>query len=99
MRRDGGRVGDIRIGVGGMAAVPKLAPACETFLRGKPWDEATVGEAMRVLAGEFTPLSDMRASAAYRSRANANLLYRFYLETRAQEPVSGGDINVFAVTG
>ncbi len=96
-RLDAGKVADIRIGVGGMAAVSKRASACEKFLQGKPWDEKTVRQAMQALVSEFSPLSDMRASADYRSRANANLLYRFYLETRANDPVTDGNVNVFAV--
>jgi xanthine dehydrogenase small subunit len=36
---------------------------------------------MAALDADFSPISDMRASAAYRSRVCRNLLYRFYLET------------------
>jgi xanthine dehydrogenase small subunit len=35
---------------------------------------------MVALPDDFTPLSDMRASAAYRMRVAQNLLLRFYLE-------------------
>lgn len=41
---------------------------------------------MRALAHDYTPLTDMRASADYRLTAAQNLLYRFYLET--VEPVT-----------
>jgi xanthine dehydrogenase small subunit len=40
-----------------------------------------VDAAVRVLAGEFTPIGDMRASAAYRRAVLPNLLRRFRLET------------------
>ena len=40
----------------------------------------------------------MRASAAYRARAAANLLQRFYLETRPGEPLDAAAVNVFAVS-
>ena len=37
---------------------------------GQPWNEATADAAVRALASEFTPIDDMRATAAYR-RARA----------------------------
>ena len=82
---------------GGMAAIPKRAVQTEQWLQGRDWNEASVREAMQCLRDEFSPLSDMRASAGYRSRATANLLYRFYLETRPQAALSATDVNVFAV--
>jgi len=98
LRLDGDRVDDIRIVLGGMAAIPKRAAQTEKMLQGEKWDEASVRTAMRGLTDEFTPLSDMRASADYRSRASANLLYRFYLETRPGNALEAAAVNVFAVT-
>ncbi len=98
LRLDGERVSEIRIALGGMAAIPKRAPQTEQSLLGKHWDESTVRTAMDSLRREFTPLSDMRASAGYRSRATANLLYRFYLETRPGQALDNAEVNVFAVT-
>jgi xanthine dehydrogenase small subunit len=43
---------------------------------------------MQALARDFTPISDMRASADYRLRAARNLLRRFYLETRGELEVT-----------
>jgi xanthine dehydrogenase small subunit len=39
---------------------------------------------MEVLKSEFTPISDMRASAAYRREVLGNLLQRFWLEASGQ---------------
>ena len=50
-------------------------------LEGQLWDEATLQRACTVLMNEFTPISDMRASAAYRAQLCVNLLRRFWLET------------------
>ncbi|HRW18375.1 MAG TPA: FAD binding domain-containing protein [Dermatophilaceae bacterium] len=61
-----GVVAHARIGLGGVAAIPMRAKATEDFLLGKPWDATTVDTASEVLAGEGTPMSDHRASAAYR---------------------------------
>jgi xanthine dehydrogenase small subunit len=76
-----GSVADIRIAYGGMAATPKRASAVEAALAGQPWTEATVLAAMERYAEDFQPLTDMRATAAYRALAAKNLLMRFYLET------------------
>lgn len=76
-----GTVADIRIAYGGMAATPKRATAVEKALIGKAWSEATVEAAMAEYASDFTPLTDMRASAEYRALAAKNLLLRFYVET------------------
>ncbi len=76
-----GTVAEIRIAYGGMAATPKRASAVEKALAGKPWTEETVVAAMAEYAGDFQPLTDMRATADYRSMAARNLLLRFYAET------------------
>jgi len=69
-----------RVCFGGMAATPKRAMACEQALEGKAWNQETIKQAMQAMRTDFTPLTDMRASAAYRMRVAANLLQRFFLE-------------------
>ena len=64
-----GTVASIRIAYGGMAATPKRAKAVEAALLGKPWTEATVEAAMPAYDLDFTPLTDMRATAEYRALA------------------------------
>ncbi|CAN7243944.1 xanthine dehydrogenase small subunit [Aminobacter sp. LjRoot7] len=76
-----GTVAEVRIAYGGMAATPKRASAVEAALVGQPWTEATVEAAMAKYAEDFTPLTDMRATAEYRALAAKNLLLRFYMET------------------
>ena len=78
---DDGKVGMVRIAFGGMAAIPKRAKAVEDALIGKAWSSATIEAAIPMFAADFTPLSDMRASAEYRMLAAQNLLRRFHLET------------------
>ena len=80
----GDRVAGVRIACGGMAAVPKRAAEAEAALIGREWNEAVVRQAMAMLERDFTPLDDMRSSAGYRRQVCANLLYRFYLETRGE---------------
>lgn len=97
LRFDADVVQDARIAFGGMAATPKRAAATEALLIGKPWNEATLSAAMAALAQDYAPLSDMRASSAYRMKAAQNLLRRYWFETRADAPLASVDVNAFAV--
>ncbi len=78
---ENGTVAATRIAYGGMAATPKRARAVEEALRGKPWTEDTVEAANGAYDADFSPLSDMRASAEYRTLVAKNLLLRFFMET------------------
>jgi xanthine dehydrogenase small subunit len=80
-RLAGGKVADIRIAFGGMAATPKRALACEAALKGKAWTRASIAEAQLALRKDFAPMTDMRASRDYRMRVAENLLLKFYIET------------------
>ena len=77
-------VGTIRIGCGGVAATPKRATRCEEALAGEPWNEATLAGGEAALESEFEPITDMRASDAYRRAVLRNLLRRFFLEVRGE---------------
>jgi xanthine dehydrogenase small subunit len=77
-----GVVAQASIGVGGVAATPVRALKTQAALQGQPWNLATVQTAMHVLRQEFNPISDMRASAAYRTEVLGNLLQRFWLESQ-----------------
>jgi len=76
-----GRVAGARIAYGGMAATPKRARAAETALIGQPWTRRTVEAAMARLDEDFSPITDMRASAEYRMTVARNLLLRVFLES------------------
>jgi xanthine dehydrogenase small subunit len=76
------------IGAGGVAATPARARQTEAALSGQPWSSQTVKQAADALQAEFSPISDMRASGAYRRTVLASLLQRFWLESQGQEAVS-----------
>lgn len=76
-----GTVTQASIGVGGVAATPVRAIQTETALTGQPWNAATAAAAAQVLQAEFSPISDMRASAAYRRQALGGLMKRTWLES------------------
>lgn len=75
------KVSHIRIAFGGMAAIPQRAHHTEQALLHQAWEQATIEQAMPVLAQDYTPLTDMRASSAYRLSVARNLLLKFYLQT------------------
>ncbi|MEM6890911.1 MAG: xanthine dehydrogenase small subunit [Pseudomonadota bacterium] len=75
-----GLVRATRLAFGGMAGTPKRAAAAEAALLGQIWSESTVRAAMTALAQDFTPLSDMRASADYRMQCAQNMLLRAWHE-------------------
>jgi xanthine dehydrogenase small subunit len=75
-------VAEARIAFGGMAGIPKRAHAVETALLGRAWNADALDAAWEAWAEDFTPLSDMRASAAYRLNTARNLLSRYFLESQ-----------------
>jgi xanthine dehydrogenase small subunit len=77
---ENGRVVSARLAFGGMAGIASRAAATERALLGAPWNEASIQFAITQLAEDFKPLTDMRASSAYRLQAAGNLLRRFYFE-------------------
>ena len=77
---DIGTIESARIAFGGMAATPKRAHAVEECLVGQTWNKETVARAADRFASDFTPITDMRASAGYRLAAARNMLLRCYLD-------------------
>ena len=91
-----GRIGHVRLAFGGMAAVVKRAAQAEAALLGQPWTDGSVRAAMRALDADFQPLTDLRASSTHRQRVARNLLWRFWLETRVDAPLSRAQTHVWA---
>jgi len=98
LKLDGDRVRHIVIAYGGMAATPKRASMTEDYLLGKDWNEATAKQAMDLIGQDYAPMTDMRASSRYRTQTAANLLYRFFLETRSRDALPVQAVNVFEVS-
>jgi xanthine dehydrogenase small subunit len=81
------RVVRASIGAGGVAATPVRAVQTEAALLGQAWSLETVQQAIAVLRAEFSPISDMRASSAYRSQVLGNLLQRYWLESQGAQQI------------
>jgi xanthine dehydrogenase small subunit len=88
LRLDGDVVVHIGIGAGGVAATPVRATQAEAALRGQPWTAQAAQAAAQALRAQFQPISDMRASAAYRAEVLGNLMQRFWLESQAEQRIN-----------
>ena len=73
-------VESIFIGLGGVAATPIRALAAEQALAGRPWTREVVAAAAEEMAQAGTPMSDHRASQAYRIAMLRNSLLKFFAE-------------------
>jgi xanthine dehydrogenase small subunit len=82
-----GHITAARIGAGGVAATPARAVKTEAALIGRPWSEATLQAAQAAIAQEFSPLSDLRASADYRRQILGQLLRRAWLESTGHKTI------------
>ena len=80
-----GKVTMARVAFGGMAATPKRARAVEQALLGQHWSEAAIRAAQDAMAQDFAPISDMRASAAYRLEAAQAMLWRLWQERQGRK--------------
>jgi xanthine dehydrogenase small subunit len=78
---DGDRIVGARVAFGGMAGVPKRAMATEAALSGARLGDPALPRVVRAaLATDFTPLDDMRASAAYRLDVAGSLVEKALIE-------------------
>ncbi len=77
----GKKIEGVKLAYGGMAERTKRASQAESFLTGKNWDRETVEKAMLQIDKEFTPISDARSGAEFRTVAARNLLLKFWSET------------------
>jgi xanthine dehydrogenase small subunit len=94
---DGDKVKQVRLAYGGMAGIVKRAAQAEAAIAGQPWSEATLRAAQAALTQDFKPLTDLRASDAYRMTTARNLLERFWLETRTTNPLPADATSVWAI--
>jgi xanthine dehydrogenase small subunit len=86
LQLDGDRVASFRMACGGLAPVVKRATHCEAVLDGARWHEESIERAAAALTQDFSPITDMRASADIRLRVTQNLLRRFFRVTQGDVP-------------
>ena len=87
LKVDAGRISEARVAFGGMAGIPKRAKAIEEKLRGLSLNDTHGWQsAAEAVSKDFMPLTDLRASAAYRSRVAGNLVVKAIAEIAGVSP-------------
>jgi CO/xanthine dehydrogenase FAD-binding subunit len=78
VRRENGRIADVRIALGSVAPTVVRCVKTEEFLRAAgALTPAAVNKAQEILASEIAPIDDFRSTAKYRRRVAQNLLAEF----------------------
>src|SRR5206468_3549735 len=67
---------DVRVALGSVAATPIRAPATEAALEAHAPTPETADLAAETLAGELSPIDDVRSTAEYRRLVAARVLHR-----------------------
>ena len=80
--REGKGLRGVRVAFGAVAPTPIRAPRTEAALEGKPLDASTIEAAAAAAAAEVHPISDVRASAWYRTEMIRNNLRRMLEDAR-----------------
>ena len=98
---EAGRVQEIRLCYGGMAATTRRASNTEAVLLGQEWSEERVELAVQSLQQDFEPMTDQRGSAWFRQTLAGNLLRGFYMETQSkrQPQLPSRSVGTCIVTG
>jgi xanthine dehydrogenase small subunit len=82
-KKSQGKITQINIACGGMAATPKMASVTQSQLLGQVLTPVLIAQVPAWLAQDYQPIDDMRASAAYRQQVTANLIQGFLMEAMA----------------
>jgi len=79
VRRAGpdGRLADVRLALGSVAAVPVRAGNAERAATGRPSGPDAGEAAAAALDGDISPIDDVRSTAAYRRSVARNLVREF----------------------
>jgi len=76
----GETIRSVRIAYGGVGPVVLRLPKTETFLAGKPFEEAVMREAGQIARTEVAPITDVRGGADFRLQLAENILTKFYFD-------------------
>ena len=98
LRLEADRVIHARFAFGGMAAIVKRATQAERAVLGQPWTRDVADAAAAVLGEDFEPISDLRASQAYRMQVARGLVQRLWLQTKVDAPLSPQASTVWAIS-
>jgi CO/xanthine dehydrogenase FAD-binding subunit len=76
LRTEDGRIAEARFAAGSVAPTPTRLRAVEAHLRDAPMTDEAIAEAKRLAVEAVSPISDVRATAEYRSRVVGDLVAR-----------------------
>jgi CO/xanthine dehydrogenase FAD-binding subunit len=76
------RINHIRIALGSVAPIPLRCFQTEAALHNQPIDDQTIANTTRILAGEVSPIDDLRSTKDYRLQVSLNLLKDFLLHLK-----------------
>lgn len=76
LAKDHQQIMDARVGLGGMAAVPKLAINCQQAFIGQPVVLSSFEQAAKALIQDVSPMTDVRASREYRLHVTERLIVK-----------------------
>ena len=93
-----GVISNARCAMGGMAAIPKRAAHIEQKLNTQPLEVSAFVDAANAINNDFSPMSDVRSSAHYRTTVSKNLLQRIGIEFCDAQPSSNKNNNNIAIT-
>lgn len=84
LRMQGANVASVRIALTNAAATPLRATAAETYLTGKPIDDAHLNEAARLAMSICDPSADQRGDVAYKTAMCGEMTRRALLSAKAR---------------
>ena len=79
IKTNGNRIADIHLSAGGVAPIPLYLEKTCAFLKGKEITMENLREALKVMQGEISPISDVRGSAHYKSLLLRNLILAHFI--------------------
>ena len=85
---------EYKVAFGAVAPTPFRSTRIEEALRGKPLSEALVADVVAIVEDEISPITDMRASAEYRTRMTEVMLERGLWEAAERFAGTGTDYGV-----
>lgn len=85
---------EYKVAFGAVAPTPFRSTRIEDALRGRPLDDALVADVVAMVDDEISPITDMRASAEYRTRMAEVMLERGLWEATERFAGTGTDYGV-----
>jgi xanthine dehydrogenase small subunit len=80
IRMSGQNIIECRLSAGGVSPVPLFLATTSEYLRGKTVDKQTLQQAIVIMTGEISPISDVRGSAEYKNKLLRHLFVAHFMK-------------------